>query len=63
MESSDAEEEEDDGARSWDSTCPEPFPWDGTSSLMVCVDGKNKIWYQANVVMCRRNQYLLAWPG
>ena len=52
-----------DAARSWDSTCPEPFPWDGKSSLMVCVDPEQKIWYQARVAMRRGNQYLLSWLG
>ena len=53
----------DDDVRSWDGMCQEAFLWDRRSSLMVCVDGQRRIWYQANVKMCRGNQYLLSWPG
>ena len=55
--------DEGDGARPWDSACPEAFPWDGKSSLMVCVDPEQRIWYQAHVLKQRGNQYLLSWSG
>lgn len=55
--------EEEDSARSWDSSCPQAFVWDKKSSLMVCVDGEKKIWYQARVVGVNNSQYLLSWPG
>ena len=55
--------EEEDSARSWDSSCPQAFPWDEKSSLMVCVDGEKRIWYQARVVGLNNSQYLLSWPG
>ena len=55
--------DEDDVARPWDSCCPEAFPWDGKSSLMVCVDPEQRIWYQAHVLKQRGNQYLLSWSG
>ena len=49
--------------RPWDSNCPEPFLWDGRSSLMVCVNPDKKTWYQANVVKQKSDEYLLSWPG
>jgi len=55
--------DEGDVARPWDSSCPEAFPWDGKSSLMVCVDPEQRIWYQAHVLKQRGNQYLLSWSG
>ncbi|DBB11232.1 TPA: hypothetical protein ACH3X3_006675 [Trebouxia sp. C0006] len=55
--------DEDDVARPWDSCCPEAFPWDGKSSLMVCVDPEQRIWYQAHVLKQRGNQYLLSWSA
>lgn len=60
----DEDEDGDDGAaRLWDSSCPQAFPWDGKSSLMVCVCPEQKIWYQAHVVKQRSNHYLLSWSG
>ncbi|KAA6428663.1 MAG: hypothetical protein FRX49_01538 [Trebouxia sp. A1-2] len=55
--------DEGDDARQWDSSCPEPFPWDGKSSLMVCIDPEQRIWYQAHVLKQRGNQYLLSWSA
>lgn len=65
LEYSKGSEGEDEGtaARAWDSTCQQAFPWDGRSSLMVCVDGEQQIWYQARVVQFHNNHYLLSWPG
>ena len=57
------EGEEDTAARCWESTCQEAFPWDGRSSLMVCMDGEQKIWYQARVVQFNNDHYLLSWLG
>ena len=63
QDSGDDDGEEEDGARAWDSSCPQAFVWDKKSSLMVCVDEEKKIWYQARVVGLNSSQYLLSWPG
>ena len=56
-------QEQNTDERPWDSVCPEPFAWDGRSSLMVCVDPDKRIWYQAHVVKKKGDEYLLSWPG